>query len=459
MSETAAPLWSLTASELSEGYGAGAFTPDDVARACLDRVARVNPLLNAVVTVDHDGALSAARASTERWSRGAQLGPLDGVPATVKDNLLVAGLRATWGSLVFADHIAAADETPVARLRASGAVIVGKTNTPEFALAGYTDNRVFGPTGNPWDAELSPGGSSGGAAAAIMSGMAPLALTTDAGGSTRRPASHVGCIGLKPSLGRVPRRHGFPALATDFQSVGVMARTIDDTRLLFEAIAAPPPIGMQRPATLRIGALCRIGDAAVEPEIERAWTAACALLETIGHRVVVVEARFDPDEMGVLFAGLSSVGVARMLAPMPDWRDKVTPAILDLAERGIAAPATAYVSCLDRVAAFRESMADWFGGFDLLLTPTVAGPLWPKREAFPKVVAGCQATPRASAIFTTFANVAGLAGLSIPAGAFASGHPIGIQFVGPHGSEELMLHVAAQFAAKRPWPTLAPIAA
>jgi aspartyl-tRNA(Asn)/glutamyl-tRNA(Gln) amidotransferase subunit A len=228
MPEAGRPLWSLTASELA--YASGAHDPLGVTEACLARLDAINPRLNSVVTVDAQGARTAARASAERWRAGKALGPLDGVPLTVKDNLYVGGLKTTWGSLLFADHVAPEDDIPVARLRAAGAVILGKTNSPELALAGYTDNRIFGATGNPWAPELSSGGSSGGAASAVMSGIGALALVTDAGGSTRRPASYVGCLGLKPAPGRIPRRYGFPPLAGDLQSIGILARSVCDAR-------------------------------------------------------------------------------------------------------------------------------------------------------------------------------------------------------------------------------------
>src|SRR6202045_4200126 len=212
--------WALTAADLTAAYTTGAATPEDALQSGLNRIEAVNPELNAVVTVDLAGARAVATAAGARWRAGQPLGPLDGISLTVKDNLFVCGLRATWGSALFADFIAPQDDLPVARLRAAGAVIVGKTNTPELSLSGYTDNLVFGSTGNPWAPALSPGGSSGGPVAAVASGMAPLALATDAGGSIRRPAGHAGVAGLKPGFGRVPRRFGFPPLGHELQGIG-----------------------------------------------------------------------------------------------------------------------------------------------------------------------------------------------------------------------------------------------
>ena len=457
MPEAARPLWSLTASELD--YGSGAHDPVAVTEACLARLAAVNPRLHAVVTVDERGARAAAAASAARWRAGKALGPLDGAPLTVKDNLYAGGLRATWGSRLFADHIALRDDIPVARLRAAGAVILGKTNSPELALAGYTDNLVFGATGNPWAPELSSGGSSGGAASAVMAGIGALALVTDAGGSTRRPASYVGCLGLKPAPGRIPRRYGFPPLASDLQSIGILARSVADARTFF-ATVADPWVRAAVPASaakLRIGAVGRIGNHPIEPEIEQRWRETMTLLASLGHHVEEISAPYDPDEAGALLLGLGAVGVARVVRKFPDWEAKVTPAIAALARQGLATSAADYVDLIDRVASFRAAVGDIFSTVDLLLTPSVAGGLWPKAEPAVKLINGKAAGPRAAAIYSTFANVAALAGLSIPAGLNAVGQPIGMQLVGPAGTEELLLDVAGTIEAARPWPTLAPI--
>jgi aspartyl-tRNA(Asn)/glutamyl-tRNA(Gln) amidotransferase subunit A len=281
---TAVELWQRGAAELAALYLAGGADPVATLESVLARVTAVNPSVNAIVTLDAQGARAAAMASRDRWARREALGPLDGVPLTVKDNLFVGGMRATWGSRLHADHVAPRDDVPVAALRAAGAVILGKTNTPELALSGSTDNLIFGPTGNPWDVAASPGGSSGGAVAALAGGMGPLALATDAGGSIRRPAGHAGVVGLKPGIGRVPRRHGFPPLAQDLQVVGPLARSVEDVRLMFGVIAvgngSPGPL-----KGLRIAACASAGEAPVDLGVQDAFGQALMVLAALGHRI------------------------------------------------------------------------------------------------------------------------------------------------------------------------------
>ena len=277
-------VWALDAADLVASFRAGRLDPVQVLEACLERIRATNPVLNAVVTLDAAGARAAAEASAARWQAGAALSALDGVPITVKDNLFVGGLRATWGSRLHGNHIAPRDDIPVARLRAAGVVILGKTNTPELALAGFTNNPLFGSTGNPWAPDYQPGGSSGGAVAAVASGMGPIALATDAGGSLRRPAGHAGVATIKATPGRVPRRWGFPPLAADFQVIGPIARSVRDLRCALSLIGDPRPVP-SAPARLKILAVRRCGAAPVDPDVLAAFDDALNVLRRLGHSV------------------------------------------------------------------------------------------------------------------------------------------------------------------------------
>ncbi len=451
--------WTLTVAELAAAYATGAVTPEGALQSVLSRIEVVNPELNAVVTIDLAGARDAATASGARWRAGRPLGPLDGIPLTVKDNLFVAGLRATWGSVLFADFIAAQDDLPVAGLRAAGAVIVGKTNTPELSLSGYTDNLVFGSTGNPWAPALSPGGSSGGPVAAVASGMAPLALATDAGGSIRRPAGHTGVAGLKPGLGRVPRRFGFPPLAHDLQVIGPIARCVADLRAMF-AIMAPMRQLVERPRrALRIGSFAAIGDGPVEPAVTAAFLASCDLLRAEGHDVTPIAPLWDADAVNALFGLLTAAGVARVMASVPDWENRVTASIAELARKGMTLSATDYLQGLDRLTAFRAAMLDTMADWDVIATPSSPALPWPRTSPYPSPIAGQTATPRTAATFSTAINLGGLPAIVVPAPVQSGSLPVGLQLIGAPDAEELLLDLAEQFERASPWRQIAPMGA
>jgi aspartyl-tRNA(Asn)/glutamyl-tRNA(Gln) amidotransferase subunit A len=456
-------LWALSASELSCGYRDRTFSPVEVLIAVLDRAERVNPSLNAIVTLDREGAIAAARASGQRWQANAPLGPLDGVPLTVKDNIHVGGLRATWGSRLFADHVAAEDELAVARVRGQGAVVVGKTNCPEFTLQGYTDNLLFGPTRNPWNTSLTPGGSSGGAVAAVASGLAPLALATDGGGSIRRPTSHMGLGGLKPSIGRVARVGGFPATLHDMEVIGPISRTTADAALLLSVIAGPDP---QDRASLiftrefdeakplvpqRILYVPRFGDSPVDPEIAANVLEAASNLAQLGHKIEEGPAPFELALIDRIWSVVGPSGLAWFLRGYDGWRDRVGAPLAQVAEQGAALAAADYVDALDKVAKLRVSMAEFFSRFEFILTPTAAALPWPAHLTHPSSIAGSQVGPRGHAVFTALANVAGIPAVSVPCRPSSSGLPIGFQLISGFGSDQRLLQLAAQYEQAHPW--------
>lgn len=458
-----ASLWQLSASDLSTLMDDRKVSPVELLETVLERHERLNPLLNAIVTLDVDGALVAARASEQRMMQGRRASPLDGVPITIKDNIHVQGLRATWGSALYSDFMPPRDEIAVARLRAAGAVIVGKTNTPEFALSGFTDNRLFGPTRNPWHTEMTPGGSSGGAVAALAVGMAPLALGTDAGGSIRRPASYTGTVGLRPSTGRIARAYGFPGLASDFQVISPAARTIADVALLYRCLAGPHPMDPAsfacaaasnvkiNQAVLRIRCVTSVANTPVDPEIVSSVKAAAAVLQALGHTVEEGHAPYDVDTVDRVWGTLSAAGLGRVLAGHQGWREKVHPTTLVTAERSASITAVQYVQALDAVADFRRKIAQAFEAFDVLITPTSGAHPWPIGVPYPKAINGLPAGPRSSAVFTTFVNAAALPAISVPIRPSASGIPIGMQLVARYGAEDTLLGLARAFESVEPW--------
>ena len=456
-------LWRLSAAALAEGYACGRFSPVEATDAVLARIEQVNPALSAIVTLDADGARAQARASALRWRESAACGPLDGVPLTVKDNINVQGMRTTWGSRLYADFVPTVDELPVARARAAGMVILGKTNVPEFSVHGYTDNLLFGPTRNPWDPSLTPGGSSGGAVAAVAAGMAPLALGTDGGGSIRRPASHTGLVGLKPSRGRVARCDGLPQILLDFEVIGPMARTTRDVVLITAALARPHPRDpasgefATRPWTLPPPMACRIlyiprfGDAPVDPEIAASVEAAAKALADLGHTLIEAPAPFDVDAFNAVWPVISQTGLATLLNRRPEWRELVAPLFVEMVDAGLRLSATDLFEALAEIARMRERLGEAFAQYDVLLTPSAAALPWPAQEAFPPKIAGRTVGSRGHAVFTAFVNAGGCPAISLPCTPSAAGLPIGFQLVAAPGNDERLCALAQAYEMAQPW--------
>ena len=438
----------LPVEALSAALADGRLTARALLEHCLERIDRLNPALNAVVALD-PGARLAADQSDARRKAGRSLGPLDGVPVTLKDNLLMKGCPAVWGSPLYRDYWPDHDEAPVARLRAAGAVLIGKTNTPEFSLRGYTDNPVFGATRNPWNPALTPGGSSGGAAAGLAAGFAPLALATDGGGSTRRPAGHVGVVGLKPSLNRIPRAGGFPSLMFDCETVGLMARTVSGVRLMFEAMAIdarPAP-----PGPARVLVVERLGEAPVDPGIAERCREAGAQLAALGHEVTAGPLPFPIDETMAAWSALAGVGLARLAADQPRFFNFAAPDFAAQAREGNARSAVNYDRLIEALVAFRAVTAAAFEKVDVILTPSAAAQPWPAREAFPPEIDGQPVGPRGHAVFTAWVNACGHPGIAIPARPADDGMPVGMQLVGALGADERLLDIAQAFENAHPW--------
>ena len=415
------PLWSLTAVDLVAGYRSGAFTPAAAIQSVLERLDAVNSAVNAV---DRKGANLAATESTLRWRRKEPLSALDGVPISIKDNLYLKGLPATWGSRLLRDFAPDHDEPAVARLRAAGAILFGKTNVPEFAVQGYTSNLVFGTTFNPHAPGRTPGGSTGGGAAAVAAGIGPLASGTDAGGSLRRPAAHCGLFALKPSIGHVPRYEGFPSILADFEVIGCIARSPTDLEALRSVIEVfdpgdPRSLGsaVERPplpARPRIAFMPAIGDNPVDARIGAEARRVARALEIEGAIVETIEAPFDAERSSDAWTALMQSGMAWYLARFERWEDLVNPSAAAIAHDGAARKAGQVLDALAAAADIRRAAGQFFANYDLLLCPATAALAWPAEEIFPREIAGKPVGPRGHAVFTGWMNVAGLPAVTAP---------------------------------------------
>ena len=459
-------IWQLDATALSALLDAREITPLRLLEQSLGRLDALEPVLNAFTQVDRDGALAAATAATARQAAGARLGPLDGIPVSVKDNIFVAGLPARWGSLLFRDHIPDRDDICVERLRAAGAVIVGKTTTPELAMLGRTDSRLSGITRSPWDPALTPGGSSGGASASVAAGITTLAIGTDMGGSTRLPAAYTGLVGMRPSTGRIARRFGFPATCIDFQVIGPFARTMRDMQLLYGVLTGPdprdpysfrfPPAPEGRPGRrLRIGWFTAIGHESATPEVAASVAAAVVGLAGANCEAAQVSAPFDLGALRAFHAVLTAAAAARVVIRFPDrWRAETCENVRAAAERGLALSAAAYVDALDALATWRADVTTAWGEYDALIVPTAAAPAWRVEDEAPPGL-----TPATQGMFGAWVNAAGLPGISVPSQPHPDGRPIGVQIVAPFGHDAVVLEIAQRLETLAPWadrwPTMA----
>ncbi|MCW6511250.1 amidase [Lichenifustis flavocetrariae] len=431
---------------------------------CLGRIRRLEPHLNSFVFLDEAGARQAARGSDVRLAAGASRSPLEGVPLSIKDSILVADMPATWGSRAFADLVPDRDELPVARLRAAGAVIVGKTNVPELTLEGYTKNDLFGVTRNPWNHALTPGGSSGGAAAGVAAGLVAAALGTDGGGSIRRPACHTGLVGFKPSVGRYPRIDGFPALLTDFETVGTLSHSIEDALILDAVLAGPDardrrslcaPAQARSPGPARILYLPRFGPSPIDPDVAEATERMANGLAESGHTILREPLFFSLEDVARIWQVVTRSGVA-WLADRDEARigRQLGAAARTMAEDGRTFSGADYFDALDRVTSLRRLCAERFADIDFVLTPTAAALPWPAEQPFPTEIAGQPAGPRDHAVFTGWVNLAGLPGVSLPVGVSQSGLPIGVQLVAGFGADAALLAFAGEVMAR--YPRLSP---
>jgi aspartyl-tRNA(Asn)/glutamyl-tRNA(Gln) amidotransferase subunit A len=440
-------------------------SPVEVVRATLERIAKVDPKLNAFVTLTADAAMREARAAERALTRRKPaLGALHGVPFGVKDLVITQGVRTTFGTPLYRDNVPTEDAPIVERLKAAGAIMLGKTNTPTFGWIGCTHNLLFGPTRNPWNLERTPGGSSGGASAAVAAGLAPLHVGTDGGGSIRIPASFAGIFGFKASYGRIPNYP--PSGSWNVSHVGPMTRTVRDAALMMNVCAGGddrdqyslPADGTDYVKAiaggikgLRVAYSDDLGFAeALDPEMRATCAKAARVFRELGGRVEAVNPAW-PSPMDC-FVRTFAAGLAVRLAPyLPERRSEIDPGLLPIVERALAQ------GPIDYIQAWLERLAWWahpralFEKYDLLVTPTVASPPFAVGLDTPPDVAGTRVSFYGWLPYTFPFNLTGQPAASVPCGFTRDGLPIGLQIVGRRYADATVLRACAAFERARPW--------
>ncbi len=427
-------IW-LPALELAALIRARKVSPVEAVDAALARIERHNPALNAYCTVTAEEARDAAQAAEVSVMIGEELGPLHGVPVSIKDLVFTRRVLTTGGSRLFADHVPEEDAVSVERLKGAGAIILGKTNTPEFGHKGVTDNPLFGITRNPWSPSLTPGGSSGGAAVAAATGMGPLALGTDGGESIRVPAAFCGIYGLKP----------------------VLAGPDDRDRWSLPADSGSPFLAACENGLegLSVGWSADLGYARVDPEVAELCAEAAERFESLGCHVEVVSPGWDdPEEI------FRTIGAAETHAAwgqrLDDAAEQLDRSFVALLKHGRTVTIDQYLAAARRRHELWTDVQRFLARFDLLITPTVAVPPFPVARPAVKEINGEPVSPLGWIPFCFPFNLTGQPAATVPVGFTAAGLPVGLQIVGRRFAERTVLAASAAFEAAHPWAARRP---
>jgi aspartyl-tRNA(Asn)/glutamyl-tRNA(Gln) amidotransferase subunit A len=441
-----------------------AISPVELMEAVLRRLEALNPRLNAFCLVAADQARAAARDAEVAVMKGEPLGPLHGVPVSIKDLVFTRGLRTTGGSRLFADLVPEHDAVPVARLKAAGAIVIGKTTTSELGHKAVTDSPLFGVTRNPWDLARTPGGSSGGAAAAVAGGIGPLALGGDGGGSIRIPAAFCGLVGFKPSFGRVPEYPSFPGWE-HLAHVGPITRTVRDAAAMLDVIAGADdrdPTSLPGEGGGYLDACARdvrglhvawsadLGYARVDPVVLALCENAAAEFESLGCHVEVVNPLWEnlEEPFGTMLAAQLHAAWGDQVG---EREGDVDPTLVKFLARGATVTTRQYLQARARMREFWQEALQFLQRFDLLLTPTVAVPPFAAGERPPREVDGEGVSVLGWMPFTYPFNITGQPAASVPAGWTAESLPVGVQVIGQRHADATVLAACAAYEAACPW--------
>lgn len=463
-----AELWRLCGLELRRMIAAKEVKPSEIMAVILARIEKLNPKLNAFCTITQDSAMAEARQADKKIFKEKGEGLLFGLPVSVKDLVFTKGIRTTFASKMHENFIPDQDDVVVERLKAAGAIIIGKTNSCEYGYKAVTDSLLWGITRNPWNLEMTPAGSSGGAGAAVASGMGPLAVGSDGGGSIRAPASFCGIFGLKPSRGRIPIYPLLPGWETLDRRVthhGPLTRTVADAAMMMEVMAGPhdwDPLSLpggklnyreemkKGVRGLRIAWSKDLGHVVVDPVVREAAEGAVRVFSKMGCEVEEATPDFPlmHDAYRLLFAADCAGAIGGQLE---EWKDRLDPGLVRLTEIGLKATAVDYVHAVNRCHMLWERLQPFFAKYDLLLTPTLPLPPFPVGIDWPREVAGQKVHPLNYLGFTYPFNLTGQPAASLPCGWTADGLPIGLQIIGRRFEDLTVLRAAAAFEEARPW--------
>lgn len=466
MTDSSSELCFTPATELGRLIRDRQLSPVELTEAVLDRLQRIDPVINAFLTVTADLAREQAKAAEARALRGEPLSPLDGVPCSIKDLEPTAGIRTTYGSKFFEHHVPAEDGAVPRRLKRAGLVLLGKTNTPQFGYKDMCDNLIGPPCRNPWNLDRTSGGSSGGAGAAVATGLGPLAHGSDGGGSIRIPAALCGIFGLKPSFGRVPAYPKVDLWAARSHN-GPMTRTVRDAALLLAALAGPDPadpLSIDAPPEdylaacegdlrgLRVSFSQDLGYAAVDAEVRRITRDAALRLAEAGCEVDERDPGW-PDPYA-FHKVIYEVGIASPMADRavehPEW---IEPSLMQMINELPRVSALDHYKAVMARTVFYNDVKRFFEDYDLLLTPAMPVGAWSvEPETWPREIEG-RATPHMfdHLHFTYPFNLTGQPAATVPCGFTSQGLPVGLQIVGRWHADATVLRAAACFESIQPW--------
>ena len=471
ISPLAKEIGAMTAAEIAGKVRAKALSAAEVAEAALERMDAFEPHVHAFSTPGHEVARAAAEAVDAKIAAGEDPGPLAGVPVGIKDLVATRDLVTAMGSHVYKDFTPEEDDIVVARLREAGALVIGKTNVPEFGYSGVGHNPVFETTRNPWNLDMTPGGSSAGSGASVACGVSPFAVGSDGGGSIRIPSAHCGLYGIKASMGRVPLYPGcrdarLPGVSSweTLEHIGPMSRTVEDSALMLSVISGPDPrdrhtIPMEFDwlealkrefKGKRIAYSEDYGYAAVDPRVREIVRAAAKVFESdLGCTVEAADPGWE-DPFGA-FWGLVAADsdLAGMRAWLPEHAHHMSPHLVDFLQKPFTAEDLTNANIARKALVTR--MAHFMQDYDLLLTPTLAVPPFPVGMQGPEKTEGRITHPTAWLSFTLPINMTGQPAATVPAGWTDDGLPVGLHIVGRHLDDPTVLAASAAYEAARPW--------